>query len=138
MKKLRDLTNDDLATTPVWECKGGLDEIATVSKAKGFHDLDNTVYVARTRFMLNDGTELFGYCSPTDDSGLDYVQPVIVTHDGHARFWYDQRPVHKEPEYLCSIIGKTLGEIFPVQYECLLPVAGQIVKATINAIGGAI
>ena len=59
---------------------------------------DREAYIARTRFVLADGSEWWGYCSPTDDSGLDYIQPVILTPGGPVRFWYEEPP--PEPEQL--------------------------------------
>ena len=34
-----------------------------------------------------DGTILLGYCSPEDDSGLDYTQPTIIYENKHINLF---------------------------------------------------
>ena len=135
MKRLLDLTNADLEQHPVWRYEGKTDEEATVWPVPGFEEPDRHAYIARTRFLLNDGTEHFGYCSPTDDSGLDYIQPVIVVPSGHVRFWYDHSPPHREPAHACSMLDRLPEQVFPVRYECLIPFEGQQLVGEIREVG---
>jgi len=134
MKPLYDLTNIDLQKHPIWMIEGGPDEQAIIKPAENFDCANERAYIARTKFKLADGTEMFGYCSPTDDSGLDYIQPVIITANGHARFWYDNPPNHPEPDYLCSLLGRNVDRIFPVKYECEIPFEGHHVSGILNQV----
>ena len=126
MKALRGLTVEDLHRCPIWRYHGKSDESATVSPTAGFHRLDEKAYIASTRFVLADGSVWWGYCSPTDDSGLDYVQPVILTPAGSVRFWYDERPREAEPARALRLLGRSADEVFPVRFECEVPVEGQV------------
>ena len=49
------------------------------------NDIDG--YIVLTQFILQDKTEHLGFCSPQDTSGLDYIQPVIITKNGHLPFY---------------------------------------------------
>jgi hypothetical protein len=84
--------------------------------------------------VLADGSEWWGYCSPPDDSGLDYVQPVILTVDGPVRFWYDQRPSEPEPARACRLLGKRPEEVFPVCFECVVPIGGRHVAGKLHGV----
>jgi len=140
MKPLHELTNKDLAADPIWLYQGKSDETAEVRPCAGFEDPDREGYIARTRFVLHDGSERFGYCSPQDDSGLAYIQPAIIAANGHARFYYDDPPSHQEPEHLCELLGKSPSDVFPVTYECLVPFEGRCLKGEIHEVwtGGGI
>lgn len=127
MKALRDLTTDDLARCPIWRYEGRTDDTASVSPVAAFEQPDREAYIARTRFVLADSSEWWGYCSPTDDSGLDYVQPVLLTSGGPVRFWYDQQPAEPEPARACRLLRRPPGRVFPVRFECAVPVAGRVV-----------
>ena len=72
-----------------------------------------------------------GFCSPTDDSGLGYVQPVIVTARGHISLWFDEPPPRATIADQWSRLGVIEVDIFPVKYECLIPVDGRTVRGTI-------
>lgn len=86
MKPLHELTLEDLARSPVWRCTGSPDSEASVERTElsALSEASPEIFVVRTSFTLSDGSSVAGYCSPTDDSGLDYVQPVIITESGHA------------------------------------------------------
>ena len=134
MKPLHDLTNIDLQKHPIWIYEGESDEKAIVKPVENFDNANEKAYIVRTRFQLADGTEMFGYCSPTDDSGLDYIQPVIITPKGHARFWYDSSPDHSEPDFLCGLLDRKIEKIFPVKYECEISFEGQRVSGILNEV----
>jgi len=135
VKKLGDLTNDDLRGCPIWRYEGDSDYTALVSPSADFTEPDQCAYIARTRFELADGSEWWGYCSPTDDSGLDYLQPVIITPDGVVRFWYDKLPTdHPEPARACRLLGRLPEQIFPVRFQCAVPFKGQRVAGELTRI----
>jgi hypothetical protein len=122
---LRDLTVQDLARCPIWRYEGLSDDTATVSPAPAFEQPEREVYIARTRFVLADGSEWWGYCSPTDDSGLDYTQPVLLAPGGPVRFWYDEQPADPEPARAWRLLGKRPEQVFPVRFECVVPFEGR-------------
>jgi hypothetical protein len=124
---LKNLTVEDLARCPIWRYEGPSDDTASVSPAAAFEHPDREVYIARTRFVLADGSEWWGYCSPIDDSGLDYVQPVLLTPSGPVRFWYDESPAEPEPARTCRLLGRPPERVFPVRFECVVPVEGRVV-----------
>jgi hypothetical protein len=132
VKALWDLTVEDLSRCPIWRYDGQSDQTASVSQVATFADPDREAYIARTRFVLADGSEWWGYCSPTDESGLDYLQPVLLTPGGAVRFWYDEKPAEPEPARACRLLGRSLGQVFPVRFECVVPVAGRIVAGELS------
>jgi hypothetical protein len=134
VKALRDLTVEDLARCPIWRYQGESDDAATVSPVATFEEPDRTVYIARTRFVLADGSAWWGYCSPTDDSGLDYVQPVILSSGGPVRFWYDEPPPEPEPARACRLLGKRPEQVFPARFECVVPFEGRYVAGELGGI----
>ena len=134
MKKLNQLTNKDLQLYPIWLYQGKSDEIAIVKPCSKFENPNREIYIARTRYTLNDGTVLYGYCSPTDDSGLDYIQPVIIHSNQHIKFWYDEKPKEEELESTCELIGKQPSEVFPIKFECLVSFEEHFVSGKIEKI----
>lgn len=134
MKALRKLTLEDLARCPVWRYEGDSEESASVWPVETFEQPDREAYIARTRFLLADGSVWWGYCSPTDDSGLDYVQPVILAPGGPVRFWYDEAPAEPEPARTCRLLGRSLGQVFPARFECMIPVEGRLVAGELTEV----
>jgi len=139
-KRLSTLSNDDFRVcTVLFEYRDVdaasedydaiLNRVKSQEWAKPFPDHgplvdDGTAYLIRSRFTLADGSEHYGFCSPCDDSGLDYVQPVLISARGHVRFWYDWRPQWKEPEETCRKLGKVVSEIFPARCQALVSCDG--------------
>jgi hypothetical protein len=93
---------------------------------------DGTTYITLTEFTLADGTRHLGYCSPCDPSGLDYIQPIIVTPQGQVRFWYDWQPDFEAINRCMEFLGKTKAEIFPVEYRSLVQCDGSFWHGTIE------
>ena len=94
MKQLAQLTAGNFRTSAVWTYHGGPDNRATVDPCP-LHTLSEDtsgVYLAATEFRLADGSKVPGYCSPTDPSGLDYVQPVLFTAAGQMSLWGETLP----------------------------------------------
>jgi hypothetical protein len=136
MKRLDALTVEDLVASPVWRYEGGSGPEAVVAPAKreSLSQMDDEIFLAATEFELPDSSRHFGFCFPADDSGIDYLQPVIVRGSHHVAFWFD-RPA--PPEVLSSqwrALGKEPGDIFPVTFRCLVPVDGRTVTGRIAAI----
>ncbi len=120
---LGELTVEALKTTPIWEWRenGGAEEVRPTSldcipEADG-----NAVHLVFTKFSLADGKVEFGYCSPGDDSGLDYIQPVIICEEIHWNLLDGEPPQ--------TLSGKN---IFPLKFECLVPCDGKYLKQTIE------
>jgi hypothetical protein len=133
MKPLRDLTIDDLHMTPVWQSLGGADEEALVvpTRRTTLSESDQDTFLAVTEFVLGNGQRHLGFCSPTDDSGLDYVQPVIVTTKGQVTLWFHEPPSQGLLADQWSRLGVPETDVFPIKYECPVPVDGRTVKGTI-------
>ncbi len=131
-----DLVVENLRSNPIWEFSDYPDEVTTVHPVSDFDDLNTKGYIAFTRFILRDGSEFWGYCSPCDDSGLDYVQPTIIVDDEHARLWYDDPPQEPEPQRLCRLLNRELDAIFPIRFECQVAFEGKKLIDVVSEIGG--
>jgi hypothetical protein len=136
MKKLRDLTADDFRESPVWRYEGGAGEEAVVeaSPRQSLSREDDEIFLAATEFELADGSRHFGFCFPAEDSGLDYLQPVILTAGGSVSFWFDEPAPPETLVAQWSALGKTPSEIFPVTLRCLVPVDGRAVESRIESV----
>jgi len=136
VKRLADLTAEDLRAVRVWRYEGGTGAEATVAPIEraALSQADDEIFLATTDFELFDGTMCFGYCFPADDSGLDYLQPVIVSGAQHVAFWFDGPA---DPEVLGAqwrALGKRPEEIFPVAFHCLVPVDGRTISGRIDGV----
>ncbi len=131
VKRLQELTNEDLRRWPIWRYEALSDDEAWVFPVESWEAPDRHAHIARTRFVLADGSEWWGYCSPTDDSGLDYVQPVLIAPRGHHRFWCEG--LLPGPEQACSLLGKRPEQVFPVRFECIVPFEGRFVAGALTA-----
>lgn len=136
MKRLADLTVEDLVASPVWRYEGGDGAEATVvpSKRKSLSQSDDEIFLASTDFMLFDAGRHSGFCFPADDSGIDYLQPVIIGRSSHVNFWFNGPA---GPEVLAtqwSALGKKPRDIFPVTFRCLVPVDGRTVSGRITGV----
>ena len=85
-----------------------------------------------TAFRLADGSELGGLCSPADSSGLDYLQPVILTATGHLPFWNEKLPGSALAALACRHLAKDSHSVFPLTFECSVPVDGVRVAGSID------
>ncbi len=117
------LTVEALQATHVWEWResGAVEEVRPTSLDRIPESDGNTVHLAFTKFILANGITMFGFCSPGDDSSLDYIQPVIIWDDIHWDLWKGDPPK--------KILEKN---IFPMKYECLVPCEGKYLKETIK------
>ncbi len=133
MRPLRSVTVDDLTKTPVWRYSGSSDSTAMADPTEriSLSESGQETFIALTEFFLPNGMRHTGFCSPVDDSGLDYVQPVIVTPAGHVRFCFEKPPSATELAEQWQKLGVKPEELFPVQYHCLVPVDGQKIEGAI-------
>lgn len=134
MKRLADLTPSDLERIPVWRYEGGSDDVARV-KATDRTELserDDDVFIARTQFVLANGSQHIGFCSPLDET-LDIVQPVIITPEGLVYFYFEEPPSHEMLDEQWRRLGVGHEQIFPVHYRCLVPVDGRYVTGVIES-----
>lgn len=138
MKPFAKLTPGDLRTSPVWryQSKDG-DTLATVEADDRSHLSESgaEVFVASTTFRLADGSEFQGLCSPADPSGLDYLQPVILTEEGHVRLWSEETAGLSNAAAICQSLGRSSSEVFPLSFNCHVPVDESLVSGTITLSG---
>jgi hypothetical protein len=139
VKRLSELTVQDLRDFPVWRYEGGsgADAIVAPARRAALSQSDDEIYLAATEFELFDGTRHSGFCFPADDSGLDYLQPAIVTAAGHVSFWFEEpiSAAHRARQW--EPLGKSEAEVLPVTFRCLVPVDGRTVSGRIDAVASA-
>ena len=136
MKRLVELTVQDLTASPVWRYEGGSSEDALVmaEDRASLSQRDEEILLAATEFVLTDSSEHLGFCFPLDGESIDYLQPVIVAPSMHVRFWFDGSV---SPEVLAAqwkALGKKEEEIFPVRFSCRVPVDGRTVSGMIPGV----
>jgi len=133
MKFLTELIAADLIQHQVWEHHGGPDREAhvTASNRTSLREDESSVFIAATEFELHDGTRHVGYCSPTDPSGLDYVQPVILVGTEHVALWHEEQAAETAAQTIAMRLGRSLDQVFPIQWRCVVPVDGQFVSGQV-------
>ncbi len=121
MKLLTDLTQEDIIKHPVWELRM-IDrcEYVKPSYENVISDNDGIRYIVQTKFVLNCQTELFGFCSPQDVSGIDYIQPVIFTSSGQMVLYLDSGWEQEQTTKAMNKLGLTRSEIFPIKCNPLI------------------
>lgn len=136
MKRLVELTVADLVASPVWRYEGGSGTDARVAATdrQSLSQQDDEVFLAATDFELADSSRHFGFCFPADDSGIDYLQPVIVKGTRHVSFWFDGPASAEVLSHQWKTLAKTPEQIFPVVFRCLVPVDGREVAGRIEGI----
>jgi hypothetical protein len=136
VKRLAELTVRDLAASPVWRYEGGSGAEALVSPADR-HSLsqsDDEIFLAATDFVLSDSSRHLGFCFPADDSGIDYLQPVIVSGARHVSFWFEAGVSQAALARQWKALGKQASEIFPITFQCRVPVDGRTVTGRIAGV----
>ena len=136
MKRLADLTVEDLRASPVWRYEGGTAAEALVEPVKrdSLSRWDDEIFLAATAFELFDAGRHEGFCFPADDSGLEYLQPAIVTASGHVAFWFEEGREPGAIERQWKALGKGPEQIFPVTFRCLVSVDGREVAGRIERV----
>jgi hypothetical protein len=137
VKRLADLSVEDLVASPVWRYDGGSGAQATISPSKRttLSRTDDEIFLAATEFELFDSSGHFGFCFPADDSGIDYLQPVILSPSGHVSFWFDGPAAPEVLSRQWRALGKEPQDILPVGFRCLVPVDGRTVSGRIDRVG---
>ena len=136
MKRLSELTVQDLTTSPVWRYEGGngSDALAAPTRRHSLSQSDDEIFLAATDFELFDSTKHFGFCFPADDSGIDYLQPVILSGSRPVSFWFEKPAAPQTLEEQWKALGKNENEIFPVGFQCLVPVDGRTIRGRISGV----
>ncbi len=124
--KLSELAPADLRACSTWELRtrSAVDGEVVPAHSAQLSESDARIFVASTQFAFADGSTGAGYCSPTDDSGLDYVQPVAFLAGEQVALWRHPLPSRSELEALWARFGRRLPEVYPIKYRCLVPVDG--------------
>jgi hypothetical protein len=137
VKRLAELSVEDLVASPVWRYEGGSGADATIAPSKRvlLSRTDDEIFLAATEFELFDSSRHSGFCFPADDTGIDYLQPVILLPSGHVSFWFDGPAAPKVLSSQWRALGKEPREIFPVGFRCLVPVDGRPVSGRIEGVG---
>jgi hypothetical protein len=135
MKRLHELRPFDLERVAVWHYEGASDDVATVRATDrtelGKADIDT--FIARTQFVLGNGAQHVGFCSPAEDCGLDVTQPVIVTSLGLVYFHFEEPPSQETLDDQWRRLGAGHEQVFPVHFRCTVPLAGKFVTGVIEA-----
>lgn len=136
VKRLAELTLEDLTANPVWRYEGGSGAEALVAPAErdSLSQSDDEIFLAATDFELSDSSRHLGFCFPADDSGIDYLQPVIVSGSPHVSFWFEGSVSPAALTRQWSALGKQAGDIFPVTFQCRVPVDGRTVTGRITGV----
>ncbi len=136
VKRLAELTLEDLTANPVWRYEGGSGAEALVAPAErdSLSQSDDEIFLAATDFELSDSSRHLGFCFPADDSGIDYLQPVIVSGSPHVSFWFEGSVSPAALASQWSALGKQAGDIFPVTFQCRVPVDGRTVTGRITGV----
>ncbi len=136
MKRLGKLTAEDLAANPVWRYEGGSGSEALVVPVErdALSQSDDEIFLAATDFDLFDSSRYLGFCFPADDSGIDYLQPVIIGGARHVSFWFEGSVSPAAVAAQWSRLGKKAADIFPVTFRCRVPVDGRSVTGRIRGV----
>ena len=135
MKRLRDLKPADIERVAVWRYHGDSDDEATVSATdmSSLKKRDSQDYIARTQFVLANGSQHTGFCSPGPDDSLEDLQPVILTSFGPVFFWFPEPPSEESLKMQWRRLDATHDQIFPVHFRCAVPMDGYYVTGTIES-----
>lgn len=135
MKRLADLTPSDLERVAIWRYAGETDDVARVAATdrKELSERDEDMFIARTQFVLANGTQHVGFCSPAGEEDLDVLQPVIATSEGLVYFYFEEPPSHEMLDVQWQRLGVGHEQIFPVHFRCLVPIDGRYITGTIES-----
>jgi PilZ domain len=136
VKRLLDLTAEDLVASLVWRYEGGSGVEALVSPADraALSQADDEIFLAATEFELFDSTRYAGFCFPAESGGVDYLQPVILTPTGPVSFWFDEPPPAQALSEQWKALAKEHAAIFPIAFRCLVPVDDRMVSGRIDRV----
>jgi len=117
-KRLIDLTLSDLIKFNIWETwiENGIEYVRPSTDIEIFED-SNIGHIVLTDFTLQNKTKFIGFCSPQDPSGLDYLQPVILSDNGHVEFWKDNGWTLEDKQVIFNKLRITDKSLFPIRFE---------------------
>jgi hypothetical protein len=132
-KRLLDLELRDLQNNHVWEhwTENGLEYVKPCDHPEIFENSD-IGHIVLTVFTLHNMTKYFGFCSPQDLSGLDYIQPTIFTDKGQVTFWKDNGWTKEEKDKEMKKLGHEKDEVFPIDYTTKIKCDGEFYKGKIK------
>lgn len=131
-----ELTVEDLAANPVWRYEGGSGSEALVAPVDrdSLAQSDDEIFLAATDFEFFDSSRHFGFCFPADDSGIDYLQPVIISGSSHICFWFEGTIPPAALDNQWRALGKQPADIFPISFRCRVPVDGRAAAGRIKGV----
>ncbi len=133
-KLLHTLTPADLEKYPCWIHSVIEDkEYATPVDKPEISGKDNDHYIVRTEFILKDHSSFLGFCFPQDHSGIDYIQPTIVTEQGHLPFYYESLVNTHLAQTTRTVTGKNTDELFPVKFMTHIKCDGSYYEGVIRS-----
>lgn len=127
------LTHRDLINRPVW--RHWTDETVEYVQASDKNEIgdDNKEnYIVLTNFVLNNGLQLVGFCSPQDPSGLDYIQPTVFTDNGQINFWSDNGWTTENKNEQLEKLKLRHESVFPIKYKTTIKCDGNFYEGTID------
>jgi hypothetical protein len=133
-KLLKSINLDDLAQYACWRhfIEDEVEFVSPVDKNEIF-EMEQEGYIVRTQFRLADNSTYIGFCSPQDTSGIDYIQPVIVTGNGHLPFFLTKKESAIIEEKVKSVLNKSTANIFPITYVAEVKCDGEFYKGLIES-----
>lgn len=134
MKRLHDLRPDDLDRVPVWRYDGDTDDTAFVhaTERTELAGGEEETFIARTQFVLSNGAQFPGFCTPGNDESVRALQPVIIAPRGPVFFSFDDPPTRDFLREQWRRLGVDETEVFPIHFRCAVPVAERFITGTIE------
>ena len=133
-RQVYELTPSDLKTFPVWEFASneedvdGQDEATVRPYLKTPVDPRDGLQVVRATFKLADGTRFLGFVSPPPPGtpwGIGNQQPAIVSDKGQVPLYSGIfAPSAARLNGFFEILGKSVSEIFPLEYATDVEIVG--------------
>jgi hypothetical protein len=133
IKPLSELTIKDILESSVWEywLENETEFVKATNKTE-ISELDSKRYIVLTDFELQNKLKYLGFCSPMDTSGLDYIQPVIISEKGQINFWMDFGWNIKQKEIELAKLGLNQKMAFPIIYKSRIAVDGLFYEGIIT------
>ena len=99
-------------------------------------DPAETMFLAKAKFTLADGTEYDGFITPQQESSepdLGTIQPYLFTKSGETlSFWFGMfEPSRRDIDGFYGKLGKNANQVFPIHFRAEDGIAKGIVKGTI-------
>jgi hypothetical protein len=131
---IRNQRKEDLINFPVWRhwAEGG-DEKAIPENIREISEstINESTYIVLTEFTLNNNVKYMSFCSPQDFSGLDYVQPVLLTDEFQITFFKYGIWTKEEVNEQLDKLQLKREEVFPLSFETKISCDGQFLRGII-------